>query len=152
MDRDQLVRWWDEAFSEGVWWAPWRLALEGLTAEEAAWQPAAERHSIWQLVNHLIFWHDYFAHRIEEGQPFAEQEVARLNWKPVPDPTEAFWSATRERFAESHARVRALLADPRTPPPPTSQLDLRYLLFHDSYHIGQVMYVGALLGKQALEA
>lgn len=152
MDRSELAQWWDEAFTEGVWWAPWRGALEGLTAEEAAWQPTPDRHSIWQMVEHMIFWQEYFADRNEGAEPRSEQEVSRLNWQPNPEPDEAAWRRARERFATSHARVRRLLQDPQTPAPPKPQLDLRYLLLHDSYHIGQVMYVRALLGKEALEA
>jgi uncharacterized damage-inducible protein DinB len=151
MNRDTLAEWWDEAFHEGVWWAPWRQAIEGLTAEQAAWSPAPGRHSIWQLCNHMIFWHEYFVHRNEGGAPVTEDELERLSWQDPADTDEEAWRATRERFAATHARVRAALAT-RDTPPPKPQLDLRYLLFHDSYHIGQVMYIRALLGLEALES
>ena len=36
-------------------------------------------------------------------------------------------------------------------PPAKPQLDLRYLLFHDCYHVGQIMYIRALLGEGPLE-
>lgn len=151
MDRLELAEWWDEAWREGVWWAAWREVVEGLTAEQAAWKPAPGRHSIWELVNHMTFWREYFVHRAEGGEPATEDELERLNWQEPAGPTERAWRATRERFAESHARVRAVLADPETAPPPKPQLDLRYLLLHDSYHIGQVMYIRALQGEAPLE-
>lgn len=152
MKRSELAQWWDEAFNEGTWWAAWRLALEGLTAQEAAWQPAPGRHSIWQIVNHMIHWHEYFVHRVRGGAPMDETELERLNWRPTPEVNEASWQNTRERFATSHALVGELLRDPAMPDPPKPQLHPRYLLMHDNYHIGQVMYIRSLLGKAALES
>jgi uncharacterized damage-inducible protein DinB len=151
MDRMRLVEWWDEAFNEGVWWAPWRDALADLTADEAAWQPAPNRHTIWDLVRHMTFWNEYFVYRNQGGTPYSQEAVDGKNWQPLEDASEDAWRAARDRFAASHAQVRAALADPSIPPPPKPQLDLRYLLMHNSYHIGQVMYIRALLGRQPLE-
>jgi uncharacterized damage-inducible protein DinB len=152
MDASELAKWWDEARDAGAWYAPWREALEGLTAEEAAWRPAVGRHSIWDIVNHMTHWRAYFVYRNTGGAPLSEEEVARRNWQPPAEVSEAAWQAARARLAACHAQVRALLADAGRPAPPKPQLDLRYLLFHDSYHFGQIMYIRALLGKAALEA
>jgi DinB superfamily len=38
------------------WFVPVKIAIEGLTPEQASWKDEAENHSIAQLVNHLIFW------------------------------------------------------------------------------------------------
>ena len=152
MDRHDIAHWWAEALDDGVWWAPWRQAIDGLTAEEAAWSPAPDRHSIWDLVNHMTHWHEYFSHRVSGGAPTTEEELDGLNWQPPTEISDEAWASARERFLSSHARVRTLMADPRTPPPPKPQLDLRYLLLHDSYHVGQIMYIRALLGKDALES
>jgi hypothetical protein len=38
------------------WQPPLDGALRGLTAAAAAWKPAPARHSIWQIVRHLILW------------------------------------------------------------------------------------------------
>src|SRR5579871_7032841 len=44
-------------YDESVQWQPpLSGALRGLTAAEAAWKPAPPRHSIWQIVRHLILW------------------------------------------------------------------------------------------------
>jgi uncharacterized damage-inducible protein DinB len=152
MDRRELAAWWNEADEVGVWWAPWREAVEELTAQEAAWQPAPGRHAIWEIVNHVIHWREYFAYRNEGGAPLREADVARRNWPPLADVTEDAWQATRVRFAASHAHIRALLENPAPSPPPKPELDLRYLLLHDSYHMGQIMYLRGLLGKDPLEA
>jgi len=42
-------------YEEGWQWQPsLSKALEGLTAAQAAWKPSPARHSIWQIVRHLI--------------------------------------------------------------------------------------------------
>src|SRR6187549_87035 len=58
MDRELLTKWWGEAWDEGLWAAAWGKAIDGLTAKQAATQPAPGRKSIWQIVNHMIFWRE----------------------------------------------------------------------------------------------
>ena len=60
-DREFISGWWNEAWTEGLWAAPWGKSLEGLTAEQAAWRAPSEpgvdgeRHSIGQNVLHVVF-------------------------------------------------------------------------------------------------
>lgn len=152
MNQQDLAHWWDEAFNETVWWAAWRRVLEDLTAAEAAWQPAPGRRSIWQIVNHMIHWREYFVHRNRGGAPMDEQTLEAHNWQEITDFSESAWVDTRKRFSTSHALVAELLADPNRPDPPKPQLHPRYVLFHDTYHMGQVMFLRALLGKPSLES
>ena len=149
MDQHELADWWHEAFTDGVWWAPWRDAIDGLTAEQAAWRPAAGRHSIWQIVDHMAHWHEYFVIRNQGGAAMDEHELEQLNWQETDDVSEPAWHAARERFARSHAQVRDALIRGCSPPKP--QLNLRYLYAHDCYHVGQIMYIRSLMGMPALE-
>jgi hypothetical protein len=41
-------------------------ATQALSASQAAWKPSVERHSIWQIVRHLINFHQ-FVIRIFDG-------------------------------------------------------------------------------------
>lgn len=145
MDRDALLKLWDAWWEGDIWIAPWSGALAGLTAEQAAWRPTGRdgspRHSIWQNVTHVVFWRsvtlDMLAGR---GRPTEAQARERQFAEPAAV-TEAAWAAAREELAESHRRMRAVIADPA--------MDLerpRYHLAHDAYHLGQIMYVRAMLG------
>lgn len=40
---------------EENWFVPMTRALDGLTAEQAAWRDESTNNSIWQNVNHLSF-------------------------------------------------------------------------------------------------
>lgn len=146
MDRESLVKWWDEAWKTGLWAAAWSKAVDGLTPQQAAWKPAAGRNCIWQMVNHMLFWREENLRRLAGEPGTADDEKARLNFLAPAEVTEAAWRAARERFAATHARLSKAFADPRTPLEQVS-----YLLPHDAYHVGQIMYVRALQGLPPIE-
>ncbi len=55
------------------------LAVAGLTAEQAAWKPGPERHSIWQIVRHVIRWKESVLAAVE-GTPRPYREMADGDW------------------------------------------------------------------------
>jgi hypothetical protein len=48
---------------------PVKIAIEGLTPEQAAWKEPNENHSIVQLVNHLIFWNQHQLAKFKGEKP-----------------------------------------------------------------------------------
>jgi hypothetical protein len=47
----------DEAFDKKSWHGPnLRGAIRGVTAVQAAWRPAGDRHNIWELTLHAAYW------------------------------------------------------------------------------------------------
>lgn len=141
-----LAEWWNEAWQKGIWAAPWSKAVEGLTPQQAAWKPAAQRHSIWQIVNHIVFWREDAVARLDGHSAPAEEEIARLNFADPPQITDAAWQAARQRLQRSQEAVAAALSQANHP------LDrLRFLLPHDCYHFGQIMLLRALQGLPAME-
>ena len=42
-------------------------ALRGVKPEEAAWKPALDRHSIWDLTLHIAYWNYAILRRITGG-------------------------------------------------------------------------------------
>jgi uncharacterized damage-inducible protein DinB len=146
MDRGMLVRWWDEAWTSGLWAAGWKQSLEGLTAVQAAWRPAAGRHSIWQIVHHMLFWREVALKRLAGGSGTSEDETARENFRDPAPVNEAAWQAMLRKLAESQKRFAAALADPRN-----DLNKLAYVLPHDCYHMGQINYLRALQGLKPIE-
>jgi uncharacterized damage-inducible protein DinB len=51
------------------WFVPVSDALAGLTAEQASWNDGDDNHSIWQIVNHLIFWNERWLMRFRGEVP-----------------------------------------------------------------------------------
>lgn len=146
MERDHLLAWWNEAWTSGLWAAPWPKLVDDLLPSQAAWTPAAARHSIWQIVEHVIFWREVALQRSAGGGGPSDGHVARRNFPHPTEPSATEWESTRRRFAESQQRVAAALADPAR-----DAETLRNLLPHDAYHLGQVAYVRALQGLPPAE-
>ena len=54
---DLLLNKLDSTFDKESWYAPFKHAIEGLTAEQAMWKPAGETtNTIWENVNHLTYY------------------------------------------------------------------------------------------------
>lgn len=145
-DRELVLKWWDEAWKEGVWAGAWSKFLDGLTPEQAAWRPpgaegVSARHSIWQIVEHMIFWRENFLGRLDGGPRPTEAELAERNFPEVREVTAEAWEGTQRRFERTQERMAAALRErgPEADP-------LMHFLPHDCYHFGQISYVRALLG------
>jgi hypothetical protein len=146
MDRNELKATWDEAWSSGLWAAAWSKSVEGLTPAQAAWRPAPERHSAWQIAEHIAFWREVAVARTAGGAGPSDQEVAQRNFPQPASPTAAAWNAAVERLRKSQELVAAAIGDPAR-----SVDQLKYLVPHDSYHFGQINYVRALQGVPVAE-
>jgi uncharacterized damage-inducible protein DinB len=154
--RELLIKFWSDAWSEGLWAASWSKSVEGLTAAQAAWSPPnasgvpGQRHSIHQIVLHMVFWREDALRRIAAApgavpKPTPEQ-LARDNFPTITDLSERAWSESRRRLADSQQAVAAALASPSA-----SADRLQYLLPHDSYHFGQINYIRSMLGLAPIE-
>lgn len=123
-------------------------ALEGLTAAQAAWKPSPERHSIWQIADHLIKSKEWERQMIEGQRPAPP---------PWGDPTgdDNAWQATIQRLRDAQARllqaIEHLTVDDLMKRPPTRlKWSVVNLILnkgaHDAYHAGQIRYLRALQG------
>jgi len=144
--RDFLVAQWDQAWEKGLWAAPWSRVLEGLTPQQAAWKPAPERHSIWQILNHMLFWRGYVVLRLRGGEQLSPDEVSRRNFAEPTRIDEPAWNGMVANFAASHREVRAALADPGI-----DLSNLAHVAAHDSYHVGQIMMLRSLQGMAVID-
>lgn len=144
-----LLQLWDQSLTGGLWFAAWRAALADLTPQQAAWKPAPQRHSIWEIVNHVSFWREVTLRKARGGSSPGDDEVARENFRGPAEPTSAAWKADMDRFEASHAAMRALIADPAIAAEPHTRAT--HHLGHDSYHLGQVMYLRGMQGLKSVE-
>ena len=96
---------------EGWQWQPsLSEALAGLTAAEAAWKPAPPRHSIWQIVRHLLLWKGGVL-EAWNGRPPDGQAMLAGDWQEASG-SEAEWDRDRQMLlgisVEFLSRVRGL--------------------------------------------
>src|SRR5262245_22360434 len=144
MDAGLSAEFWDEAWSSGRDSAAWSRMLEGLSADDAAWRPAPERHSIWQIVMHIVFWREVVLRR-GTGVSTSDDEIRTRNW-PLVEVSEAAWSGAKQQWQSSFKAFVAGIRDGKVEPRRSIQL-----LQHDQYHAGQIMYLRAMLGLKPIE-
>ena len=143
---EQLRELWRNWWEGDIWIAPWSKALDGLTPEQAAWKPPGGRHSIWQLVNHVLYWRNITLRRVAGNAPPASFQPAHVEQFAEPATIDAqSWEAARAQILETHQRIQRCLDDPAV-----SVVLVRYHLPHDSYHLGQIMLLRALQGLPAV--
>lgn len=120
-----------------------RELLDGLTAEHAFAHPLPERHSIWEIVNHITVWHETVKHRINGKDVDPNEED---DWPLVSHPNEATWHRTCEKLYKSadevaHA-IRSITATQMNETVPgksyTWHVMISGLASHDAYHSGQI--------------
>jgi uncharacterized damage-inducible protein DinB len=123
------------------WFVPVKIAIEGLTPEQAAWKDASENHSIVQLVNHLIFWNQQQLTKFkgEKAAPYSGDNketfsgLDKTTWeasvKQV-DEVLAAWEKAIEQADEAKlAKWYSTIAKIST---------------HNAYHTGQIIYIRKL--------
>lgn len=148
--RELVTKFWNEAFTQGLWAASWSKSIEGLTAAQAAWQPdgLGKRHSIWQNMLHMCLWREHWLRKLK-GQSTPKEVLEAENFPAISDSSEGAWAAARARFIDSQKRLGAALAD-------SSVSDehfeaIAHFLPHDCYHFGQVNFLRALQGLPPIE-
>lgn len=146
MLRPTLLQLWNDHHNSNTWITATRKALGDLTLEQAAWKPDPDRHSIWQIVNHMVFWHTYALDRARGGPILAQAEIESRNW-PEPDTiSEDAWRRAIETYNGMHRDVVRAIEDPEF-----KIESIPNMLTHTAYHTGQIMQLRAMQGLAPIE-
>ncbi|HJZ63270.1 MAG TPA: DinB family protein [Candidatus Acidoferrum sp.] len=135
-----------DVLEEGYWKKAWhgpnlKQSLKGVTAKQAAWRPAADRHNIWEEALHAAYW-KYDVRRILEGGKRGSFVLKGSNFFSRPEKgslTDAAWRADKEILETEHERLRDAVkqAIARGCSAKTARL-IYGVAFHDIYHAGQI--------------
>ena len=143
----------DQAYDRRSWHGTnLRGSLRGLSAEKAAWRPAAGRHNIWEIAVHAAYW-KYAVWRRLTGARRGSFPLEGSNWITRPtEVTAAAWRADVRLLDRMHRALRAEVA--RLPAaalarrPEGSTVNTFDLLAgiaaHDLYHAGQIQLLKKL--------
>jgi hypothetical protein len=150
MDSDSvLLDLFEEGFERKTWHGPnlWQ-SLKGVTAREAAWRPAPNRHNIWEETLHAAYW-KYVVRRSLAGSKRGSFVLKGSNFFPRPEhakETEAAWKLDKAILRHEHEQLRAAIRSAMKKPLSAKARRMLWgVAFHDVYHAGQIRLLRRLM-------
>ncbi len=129
--------------NKAEWFVPINTAVEGLTAEQANWQPPNGGHSAGQLAYHLLFWNRRNLNNLKGIK----------NDKFTGDNKETFDKFDSKQWADIVNQLDQVMTDLEKLVETADDQQLAKwantignLCAHNAYHIGQIVYVRKLQG------
>jgi uncharacterized damage-inducible protein DinB len=151
-----LVAQLSACYDKNAWFVALRNALEGVTAEQAAWKPAGADNSIWEIVSHLNFYNYAYVERfkgVEYQYPVDDNDATFTADESL---TPEAWAAETSRLDAILTEFRALIeaADESKFEQPVSAENpakwkalISNINTHNAYHGGQIMLLRKLQGS-----
>ena len=142
----------DEAFDKKSWHGPnLRGSIRGVTAQQAAWRPAPERHNIWELTLHSAYW-KYVVRRRLTREKRGSFVLPGSNFFPRPmdgseAASEAAWKTDINILVSEHRKLREVIATISAPSRGQSHM-IRGAAAHDLYHAGQIRLLRRLCPRR----
>jgi uncharacterized damage-inducible protein DinB len=124
--------------------------LRGVGAKQAAWKPASDRASVWELALHVAYW-KYAVRRKLEGGEKGGFERSPSNFPALPDRLdEAAWRTDRALLRDEHVQLVGAIRsfDQKRLDEETGKYRFADLIFgiamHDVHHVGQIQLIKRL--------
>ena len=150
--KEILIEQHTACYDENNWFVAVRNAVQSLTSEEAAWKPDGADNSIWEEVNHLIFWNERWLQRYRGELTYPEDIENTGTFKSE----ESDWHETCQRLFAVMDEWRQTLeeiTDEKLNSPVNDQYQapfwspLAQQNIHNAYHIGQIVLLRKLQGS-----
>jgi len=120
------------------WFVPASKAVEGMTADQAAWKDGNANHSIAQLVSHLIFWdQEQLALLQKKGAPYQGKNDDTFNINLDKGTWESMVKQLDAVLTDWEKAIEG--ADDRTLQSWASTI--AHVSAHNAYHTGQILYI-----------
>jgi DinB family. len=144
----------DEAYTKKAWHGTnLRGSIRGLTAQQAAWRPAPNRHNIWEIVVHIAYW-KYIVRRRLLGEKKGSFPLKGSNWikRPIVM-SENAWREDIHLLDEMHCSMSEAIAllkpsDLNRKPAGSKFTNVSIIsgiACHDVYHTGQIQLLKRLM-------
>ncbi len=126
------------------WFVPVKIAIEGLTPEQAAWKDENENHSIVQLVNHLIFWNQQQLAKFKGEEPV---QFSGDNKETFAGLDKATWDASVKQVDEVLSAWEKAIEEADDTKLAKFASTIAKISTHNAYHTGQIIYIRKMKGN-----
>ena len=141
MERDEMLKLWDDSWVEGNWVPSWQDSLADLTAIEASAVPLVGTHTIWQEVVHVIFWRNATLNHMARMPRFTDEYILENEFRSPAVQDDTAWQITLDDLKTSHFAMRSAIlkedADVSRIP---------HHIYHDAYHLGRITLLRSAMG------
>jgi len=139
---DLLLNALDSTFDKESWYAPFKHAIEGLTAEQAMWKPSGgATNTIWENVNHLIYYKERLAANLEGREWTNNLDGGETFYLTNQSNSDKEWKNVVERSENAQRDLRQVLSAITERELEQNSLEEKLLdiMLHDAYHTGQII-------------
>jgi uncharacterized damage-inducible protein DinB len=126
------------------WFVPISTAVDGLTAEQASWQPPAGGHSAGQLTYHLLFWN---RRNLEKLTGKAQGNFSGNNDETFEKFDARQWADTVKQLDQVMTDLEKLVESADDQKLAGMATTIAHICTHNAYHVGQIVYVRKLQGS-----
>jgi hypothetical protein len=126
------------------WFVPISVAVDGLTAEQAGWQPKGDLHSAGQLTYHLLFWNRRALQQLK-GEP--QEKFGGNNDETFVNFDAKQWSDTVKQLDQVMSEYEKLVESADDQKLAKMATTIANVCTHNAYHVGQIVYVRKLQGS-----
>lgn len=156
-DLSDAMAWTLNRFFRGrpIWHGSLWPHVADLTAQQALWRPTPQRHCVWEILRHIIFWRHWL---IEHAAGRRIEDWKEQNWT-LPEPADdTAWLAELRRLRSVQRSLTRLFRS--TPSRTLLAGDAKGkfrrfwwvgVLAHDSYHTGQIALLRAMMGLKPID-
>ena len=129
------------ACHENTWFVSLLNSIDGLTEEQANWKPNETTNSIFEIVNHLLFYNQRFLNRFKDIPN--DKNVDNNTFK---NKEELNWNDTVKWINEIMSEWKDAVKEADTNKLDDRASELAHLTIHTTYHTGQIIYIRKLQG------
>ncbi|TMU85825.1 DinB family protein [Bacillus sp. BHET2] len=147
---DLLLRMLDTTYDKESWYAPFKYAIEGLTAEQASWRPDGKAtKTIWENVNHLIYYKERLTAELEDREWTNNLDGNDTFYLTEQVNDDEEWKAVVEHVETAHRGLRESLSKTTDEGIEEDSLEEKLLdiMLHDAYHTGQIIQLRKMQGS-----
>ena len=142
--RSTLLRELRTTHNQENWFAPISVAVDGLTAQQAAWQPPNGGHTAGQLTYHLLYWNRSNLEKLK-GEP--QDKYSGNNDDTFVNVDAAHWPDTVKQLDQVMTDLENLVSTADEKKLAEWAPMISDICTHNAYHTGQIVYVRKLQGS-----
>ncbi len=150
--KELFIEQYRACYDEENWFVPLMNTVKDLTSEQAGWKKNGIDHSIFQLVNHLIYWNERYLLRFKSlPLPEAKNENdltfdnSNTDWKATLKKLEEVLSSFLDEIRK--ADERKLNSSPFKESDNPWYSIIANIIAHNAYHTGQIVLIRKLQGS-----